>query len=162
MGRDAGLRMSGGAVIAGATAPPPSREVVACLLSHADRFLLLKRSHRVGSDRGRWHCVTGFCEPGVDPLEQAIREVHEETGIAPSDVRLLRRTVIRLAGPDGAWTVHTFHFACSSSRISLNWENDEAVWLADPGTSGLPTVPWLDAVHRTLTDGRELAPCDAN
>lgn len=158
----AGRRPFGSAVIAGAAAPPPSREVVACLLSHADRFLLLKRSSRVGSDRGRWHCVTGYCEPGVDPLEQAIREVHEETGIASSDVRLLRRTPIRLAGPDGAWTVHAFHFACSSSRISLNWEHDEAVWLSDPGASGLPTVPWLDAVHRTLTDGRELARCAAN
>ena len=148
--------------VARATAPSPSREVVACLLSHDDRFLLLKRSHRVGSDRGRWHCVTGFCEPGVDPLEQAICEVHEETGIAASDLRLLRRTPIRLVGSDGAWTVHAFHFACSSSRISLNWEHDEAVWLSDPGTTALPTVEWLDAVHRTLTDERELARCDAN
>ena len=142
-----------------AAAVPPLREVVACLLSHEDRYLLLKRSRQVGSDRGRWHCVTGFCEPGVDPLEQAVREVHEETGMPPDDVRLLRRTPLRLEGDDGAWTVHAFHFACSSSRVRLNWENDDAVWLCDPGTSGLPTVPWLADVHQNLTETRELALC---
>jgi ADP-ribose pyrophosphatase YjhB (NUDIX family) len=133
---------------------------VACLLSHADHFLLLRRSRRVGSDRGRWHCVTGFCEPGVDPLEQAVREVREETGMPLEDVHLLRRAPLRLEGQDGAWTVHAFHFACSSSRVVLNWENDDAVWLCDPGASGLSMVPWLDVVHRTLTDTRRPALCD--
>ena len=144
-----------------AAAPPLAREVVACLLSHDDRQLLLRRSRHVGSDRGRWHCVTGFCDPGVDPLEQAVREVHEETGMPPGSVRLLRRTSLLLMGEDGPWTVHAFHFACSSSRVRLNWENDDAVWLSDVAGSGLPTVPWLDAVHRTLLETRELELCDA-
>ena len=143
------------------TSPPP-REVVACLVSHQDRYLLLKRSRRVGSDRGRWHCVTGFCEPGVDPLDQAVREVHEETGMPPDYLRLLHRAPLHLHGGDGAWTVHAFHFDCSSSRVRLNWENDDAVWLRDPGASGLPTVSWLDAVHRGLTRTGERALCRAS
>lgn len=129
---------------------PPTREVVACLLSFDDQYLLLRRSEDVGSDRGRWHCVTGFCEPGVDPMEQAVREVQEETGMAPSSLRLVRRVPLHLDGGGDTWTVHAFHFACETDEVSLNWEHDQARWLSAPGDSGLRTVPWLDTVHRSL------------
>ena len=150
------------AVTASRPAPawPPTREVVACLLSHDDRYLLLKRSREVSSDRGQWHCVTGFCEPGVDPVEQAVREVQEETGMPRHLVQLVRRIPLRLPGDDGTWTVHAFHFDCATDDVTLNWENDEAMWLSDPAASGLETVPWLDIVHRSLTETPELALCD--
>ena len=122
----------------GVVTSAPPREVVACLLSHEDRYLLLKRSRRVGSDRGCWHCVTGFCEPGVDPLEQAVREVHEETGMPPEDVRLLRRAPLRLDGRDGEWTVHAFHFACSRSRVRLNWRTTTRSGWATRARRGCP------------------------
>lgn len=143
-----------------APARRPTREVVACLLSHGDRYLLLKRSRRVGSDRGRWHCVTGFCEPGVEPMEQAVREVQEETGMPPHLVQLVRRLPLRLQGDDGTWTVHAFHFDCATDDVVLNWENDDARWLSDPAASGLRTVSWLDTVHRSLTETPELALCE--
>src|SRR5262249_21058093 len=53
--------------------------VVTCLLLRTDqqetRMLLLRRSQRVGSYRGRWAGVSGFVEPNVSPDEQAYTEI---------------------------------------------------------------------------------------
>jgi 8-oxo-dGTP pyrophosphatase MutT (NUDIX family) len=128
------------------------RVVVACVLSHRQRFLLLRRSRQVGSDRGLWHCVTGFCETGTEPLDQARQEINEELGVPADRMQLVRQLPpMALRGQDGIWTVHAFHFECASNRVTLNWEHDEAIWLDDYAASGLQTVSWLDAVHDGLT-----------
>lgn len=123
---------------------PDVRSVVACVLLHAGRVCLLRRSRSVGSDQARWHCVTGFLPDAVDPLAQALSEIAEETGIQPEAVRLVRRAPpFELIAVDGPWTVHPFLFAVDSSTICLNWENDAYRW-ADPGAlGGEATVPWL-------------------
>ena len=71
-------------------APLPDRTVVAVLMFREGRLCLLRRSHAVGSDRGRWHCVTGFVDSGVDPDAQALIEVREETGLTASDLETWR------------------------------------------------------------------------
>ena len=54
--------------------------VVTCFLTHRGRILLLKRSDRVGSYRGRWAGVSGYME--TEPDAQALVEIFEETGLA--------------------------------------------------------------------------------
>ena len=54
--------------------------VVTCFLRHRGEVLLLRRSAKVGSYRGRWGAVAGHVE-GNDPDGSALREIAEETGL---------------------------------------------------------------------------------
>lgn len=109
------------------------------------RLLLLRRSARVGSYRGRWAAVSGYLEG--EPLQQALREIEEETGLGPAEVRLLRRGPL-VAAPDPGlgrrWLVHPFLFEVVGRRpLRLDWEHVEARWVRPESVFRYPTVPRL-------------------
>lgn len=125
------------------------RHVVTVFLLHqtpdGDRILLLRRSDRVGTYQGLWAGVSGYLEG--DPLTQAYAEVLEEAGLGAADVALLRRANI-VEAPDEAlgirWLVHPFLMAIRDpSRIQLDWEHVEAVWIRPEEIGRYETVPKL-------------------
>jgi 8-oxo-dGTP diphosphatase len=128
-------------------AGPDRRTVVAVLLAHRGRLCLLRRSALVGSDSGRWHCVTGFLEPGVEPELQAWAELAEETGLGPDDlVSFTAGPTLHLPdGRAGSWHVLVYRAESRDDRITLNWEHDDACWVpwADADQDGRALVPWL-------------------
>ena len=67
----------------------PRKRVVSALLCKNGLFLILERSSQVGSYQGYWSCVSGYVEKEEDPLETALREVTEETGISGDSLSLL-------------------------------------------------------------------------
>lgn len=132
-----------------APAFPASRTVVAVVVEWRGKIALLKRSQNLHHDHGRWHCVSGFVEPGATPGEQALLEVFEETGLAGADVLELRPGA-ELVLPDGSgapWLVHTFTAVTSRRRLQLDWEHDAYRWTAPAKTPRFANrVSWLDAV----------------
>jgi len=128
----------------------PHRAVVAVLLTHRGRLCLLRRSRLVGSDRGRWHCVTGFAEEGVDPARQALVELAEETGLGPDELRSFEAgPVLELPdGRSGSWRVSVYRAEARRDRLTLNWEHDDACWVPWPAAADdeRELVPWLAAV----------------
>ena len=73
---------------------PESVLVVVC--TGAGEVLLLERRE----PRGWWQSVTGSLEPGETPWEAAVRELGEETGLAPDglvDLQISQRFPIRPA-----------------------------------------------------------------
>jgi 8-oxo-dGTP pyrophosphatase MutT (NUDIX family) len=135
------------------------RSVIACFLRHGGKICLLKRSQTVGSSPGRWHCVTGFLEPGVLPLEQAITEISEETGLDGTAVRLIGAPEpLRMARPGQGWVwvVHPFLFEAASPSLRLDWEHDEYRWI-DPAELELSDcVPWIRDVWIALGEWHRL------
>lgn len=133
------------------------RAIVALLLTHRGRLCLLRRSALVGSDRGRWHCVTGFLEPGVHPARQALVELAEETGLQRKDLHSFAAGPV-LDLPDGragSWRVFVYHAESSGVALTLNWEHDDACWVSWPlaREDGRDLVPWLT----DLVAGAQLA-----
>lgn len=125
------------------TRPPVlTREVVAAVLLHGDDVCLLRRSQAVGSDRGLWHCVTGYVEPATAPLAQALTEITEETGLRADELVMRGEEVLAI----GDWTVHVLCFSAAHRRVRLNWENDACRWVDARGPLALPVVPWLPYV----------------
>ena len=125
------------------------RHVVACVLRHAGRIALLKRSQAVGSSPGRWHCVTGFVEDGASPLDQALTEIDEETGLGPDLVRLAAAPPpIRIERPEQGWTwiIHPFLFDTASPELRLDWEHDEYRWIDPPDLATTDCVTWVRTV----------------
>lgn len=132
------------------------RHVVTCFLQRTgpegdDQVLLLRRSHAVGSYRGRWAAVSGSVDDG--PLDQAYREIQEETGLGRSDVRLVREgRPLEVPAPelDTLWVVHPFLFHLQGEpEPTLDWEHTEARWVSPRELRRFRTVPMLvEAMER--------------
>lgn len=60
------------------------KNAVICILKNKDRFLLLKRSKE--PNKGKYTPVGGKIDPFETPLQAAIRETYEETGIKISEM----------------------------------------------------------------------------
>jgi 8-oxo-dGTP pyrophosphatase MutT (NUDIX family) len=125
--------------------------VVTCFLLRRERggdeVLLLRRSERVGTYRGRWAGVSGHVDEGVTPLEQAYREMGEEVGLGRQAVRPLAEgepLVVVDESIETRWTVHPFLFEMvQPDDVRLDWEHTESRWVRPEEVSALETVPGL-------------------
>ena len=129
------------------------RPVVACFLRHGGKICLLERSQAVGSAAGRWHCVSGFLEPGVGPLEQALTEIGEETGLGGEVLRLARAPEpIRIERPaqGWVWVIHPFLFDAATPELRLDWEHDAYRWVEPSELAAGDCGPWLARVWSAL------------
>lgn len=117
------------------------------------RVFAVRRSERVGTYRGRWSAISGFLED--EPETQACREIQEETGLGPEDLRLLARggvVTVEDAALAARWLVHPFLFEITGRREpALDWENIEGRWVTPAELGEMDTVPGLlDALARVL------------
>ncbi|MFQ5895539.1 MAG: NUDIX domain-containing protein [Nitrospinota bacterium] len=127
-------------------------------LRYRGKVLLLRRSGRVGTYRGRWSGVSGYLEPeDPSPLARALREVEEEVGLSASQLSLQREgEPFTFYDPeeDRSWTVHPFLFDAGTDAIRLDWESREARWVAPEELERLPTVPRLAEALRAVLEAR--------
>jgi 8-oxo-dGTP pyrophosphatase MutT (NUDIX family) len=133
------------------------KDVVTAFLRHGGKVLIVRRSRRVGSYRGRWSGISGYLEDKT-PLMQAIREIREETGIEEGDLTLVASgpaLEVLDQGLSTLWVVHPFLFdVMDRSRVYLDWENVEARWVSPSDIGGYSTVPALtDALAACLAEG---------
>jgi 8-oxo-dGTP pyrophosphatase MutT (NUDIX family) len=106
--------------------------VVAVVLKWRGRTGLFLRSKTATHDPSRWHCITGYVEPGTTPWQQAVQELFEETGLTVADLTSLAEgRELSLADVSGQQrTVHTFQAMTHVRRLRLNDEHDEYRWVA--------------------------------
>ena len=98
-------------------------------LINRDQVLLL----RLGSDRGAWagkfNGVGGHVEQAEDPLSAALREVQEETGIAPSTLTLCGLVHIDVGDIPGislyiyVGETHTPEVLTQTSEGTADWQD---------------------------------------
>jgi 8-oxo-dGTP pyrophosphatase MutT (NUDIX family) len=133
----------------GDSSVPVCRVVVAVVIEWQHRIALFRRSADLEHDGGRWHCITGFLEPGVTPYQQALQELAEETGLVSRDlVELKAGPCLALDDSTGApWLVHTFTALSARRRLQINWEHDAYRWTAPAKVRRFSNqVSWLEAV----------------
>lgn len=131
--------------------PPPCapREVVAVVVEWRGRIALFKRSQSVGHERGLWHCITGYLEPGASPQQQALAELEEEAGLTVQDLASFTPAdQLIISDDDGnPWLVHTYTAVSVRRRLTINDEHDAYRWTAPSKISRFfNRVPWLDTV----------------
>jgi len=125
------------------------KSVVTCILTEGDEFLILKRSGKVGTFRGKWAGVSGYVEEGEEPIETALKEMSEEVGV--DDALLLRRAesmVVRSG--DTLWEIHPFLFEVAKREIAIDWEHTEHRWITPKELAEFETVPGFDRVIKVL------------
>jgi 8-oxo-dGTP pyrophosphatase MutT (NUDIX family) len=131
----------------GVPAAAAAHEVVAVVLERYGRIALFKRSRSVQHDRGLWHCITGYIDPGASPQQQALVELHEETGLTSMDLsHFEERAPLLLADDSGnPWLVHTFKAVTTRRQLCINEEHDTYRWTAPAKVSRfINRVEWLD------------------
>ncbi len=143
---------------------PRSTHVVTCFLLRQDtaepRILIMQRSQRVGSYRGRWAGVSGFVEASVTPDEQAYTEIREETGLTREQVQMLRRgAVVEHIDPalGRHFYIHPFLFEVfTPEAIRIDWEANEMRWIAPSELANYETVPKLIEVYDSAINGEKV------
>ncbi len=127
--------------------------VVTCFVRHRGEVLLLRRSRRVGSYRGRWGGVAGYVENG-DPDASALREIREETGLDGVVRQAARGDAFAVEDSElgKRWVVHPYLFDAESRDARLDWESVEGEWVS-------PTeILRRDSVPRLWTSYERVAP----
>ncbi len=132
------------------------KEVVTVFLRHQGRILLLRRSDRVGTYRGKWAGVSGYLE--AEPLVQAYIELREETSLERKDVSpLIRGEPLEVFDEEtgNAWRIHPFLADVKDPvKIRLNWESEEMCWVEPSEITRFDTVPGLDKAFRLVCPDR--------
>jgi len=136
-------------------------QVVTCVLEREGRILILKRSSAVRTYKGLWGGVAGYVEPGEHPLQTALKEIREETGLLSDEVSLLVQgepiaftDVYR--GERYDWTVHPYLFELQKHlEVKIDWEHSEYRWISPEELSTYETVPHFpDTVESLLRKKR--------
>jgi len=137
------------------------RSVATSFLAYRGKILLLKRSTKVGSYQGAWAGVSGYVEEGEQPLDTALKEVEEETGLKIGREALLKRGDPLPAydkDRDVLWLVHPFLFKAPTNKIRLDWEHETYAWIEPKEIKQYNTVPRLaDALERVKPSTHKLS-----
>ena len=131
------------------------KHVVTCFLLRRSRILLLKRSLKVGTFKCKWAAVSGFIES--DPDSQSLIEIEEETGLLPTDVKLLK-TGNHLKIEDvlnhTCWIIHPYLYEIIADKpIRIDWEHSEYRWIDAESIGGFDSVPMLREACASVYEG---------
>ena len=98
--------------------------------------LVLRRAP-AGRCPGAWEVVHGSIEPGEPPRTAALRELAEETGLAPDRFYNLSRVEsFYRHGADEIGLIPVFAAFVKPSEVRLSHEHDQSQWLPLPAAQG--------------------------
>ena len=60
--------------------------VLTVFIKYKDKILLLKRSDKVGTYKGKWNTVTGYIDEPKPLIKKIIEEINEELGITEDNI----------------------------------------------------------------------------
>jgi 8-oxo-dGTP diphosphatase len=132
--------------------------IVTAFIEYKGKVLLLRRSQRVKTMKGKWAGVSGYIEAYERPLVRALKEIEEETGLTNKSVQVLREgSTLEAADnmkPDIiTWVVHPFYVRTTNNTVNLDWEHDQYKWVNPKEIENYDTVPKLkEALDRVYPD----------
>lgn len=96
--------------------------------------VLALRRGKSGRCPGSWETVHGTIESGETPVQASLRELHEETGLAPQKLYNLSRTeAFYQHRTDELALIPVFvAFVASDAPVRLSDEHDRSEWLRVP------------------------------
>ena len=135
------------------------RHVVSAFLHRAGHVLLLRRSGAVSTFRDRWAAVSGGLERGAAPIDQALREIREETALEAGQLGFECTGGALVAEGEGRrFIVHPFRFRVGlDAEPRLDWEHREQVWVDPEDIDDAASVPrlretWRQVAPRAIRD----------
>lgn len=123
-----------------------TKKVVTSFIQFEGKILILKRSEKVKAHQQMWAGISGYLEKKENPINRAIIEIKEETGLSKNDIDLIKASE-PLGIPDRdldiLWIVYPHLFKTSRKEINIDWEHTEYKWINPKTLSNHITVPAL-------------------
>lgn len=126
--------------------------VLTVFISVGEEILLLKRSDKVGTYKGKWNTVAGYLDE-VRPLQEKIsEELHEELSLPPELI-----LKISLGKPykyldiaiSKTWLIHpVFVTLKAKPKIKIDWEHTEYAWIKPSELKKYDVVPGLEKSYK--------------
>ena len=123
-------------------------DIVTAFIEYQGKILLLRRSQKVKTMKGKWAGVSGYIEKAEAPIGRALTEILEETGLTNENIKFLNDgkplEAADITWPDNiTWVVHPFYFRTNKNEIHLDWEHDTYKWINPNEIENYDTVPRL-------------------
>ena len=123
-------------------------DIVTAFIEYRGKILLLRRSQKVKTMKGKWAGVSGYIEKSEEPVRRAITEIEEETVFTNENIKFLEEGKPLEAAdnmrPDHiTWVVHPFFFRSNTDDVQLDWEHDAYKWINPSEMEKFDTVPRL-------------------
>lgn len=111
-----------------------------CLVTKGDKILAVSR----GKDMNNMNLPGGTVEDGEDPMETAMRELWEETGIKAKEIFPIYTKV------NGGWLVTTYRVPVYSGDLKASFEGTPA-WVNSSDISNGVYGRYFDEMMKSLT-----------
>jgi 8-oxo-dGTP diphosphatase len=115
------------------------RIAVTILVDPAGRLLLQLRDGNTSRNPHTWCPPGGRVEPGEEPLEAAIRELAEETGLHLSTVDLFWSGPLPLPPPGASGELHVFYAPTAATQDEVRCFEGAAMTFVDAAL--IPELP---------------------
>ncbi len=119
--------------------------VLTCFVKFKDKILILKRSDKVWTYKGKWNTVAGYLDDFKPIRQKALEELNEETGIQEKDI-----LKIEICEPfefidekiKRTWLVHPLLAELKQKpEIKLDFEHTEFKWISPEEIKDFDIVP---------------------
>jgi len=122
--------------------------VLTVFIKHKGKILLLKRSDKVGTHKGKWNTVTGYIDEPKPLIKKIMEEISEELGINEDNIssyNLGEPFEFKDHGEKKTWIVHPARVELKTEPdIKLDWEHTEYKWIKPEELKKFDTVPNLN------------------
>ena len=109
-----------------------------CYIENDGKYLMIHRVKKENDmNRDKWIGVGGKFEAGESPHDCALREIREECGIVPKDLRY-RAIITFVSDKYGTEYMHLFTARGYEGDVNYDCDEGELVWLPKANIRNLP------------------------
>lgn len=124
--------------------------VVACVVKHRGRILILRRSQEVEVYKDKWSGISGYIGDRELP-EAAYEEIRDETGLRKMDLEFIRELKpIEFSGGGRDWVIHVYLFKSKTKNVKIGSEHTEYKWMPPEEVENYDTIPKFEQVLELL------------
>jgi len=121
--------------------------VITVFIKYKDRILLLKRSEKVLTYKGKWNSVTGYLDEIKPIREKVAGEVEEELGIKKNNISSIligESYEFKDNEINKTWIVFPVLVELENEpEVKLDWEHTEYKWIKPEELENFDVVPNL-------------------
>lgn len=119
--------------------------VVSIFVKFGDKILLLKRSDKVLTYKGKWNTVAGYLDELRPLREKVLEELREEIGLKEDRIVSIKlRNPYTFRDRGMTWIVHPALVEIKSPEIRLDWEHTQYLWVRPEEMKNYDVVPELE------------------